>query len=521
MELDRLTLPRDRDGHCTAQGQALRKKVLASLVALFPSPAKSKIKILLALSGGKDSMALLDLLISLKELLERQEGKLPGLAGTMSFDLLVVHVDHRLHPQSSLMATKLANFVASRGGCCSHPVLFFLECLDESLGDAEKFSSEGGVEAWARGKRYERLKKIAQREEVDLVATAHHQGDAIETFWMRLLEGKEFDRCAHFCAQQFLGASRLWRPLLGVEASVLGRYVEEQRLPFFEDPTNGDLSLRRNLVRQKVLPLLEELWPGSLHKASCSLLEQSRDLHHYFLERIWSLGEVRRFWWGDLLVFPWDSLTALEVTFILKEYSAQFLGEGLRRCVVEEILRQKEGQDHGSWWRVDGGGGRAWQGACNKKFFASSRAQEFWLLRSSYGEEGVARSLEEGGLLEQSKGKSRERSRELYPLFVLDLRARPSSSLRAQVTSKAEHLLESLQGKEGKERHVASMFLQELLLVCKSDREVESDDSVEEALEGVREAQVGGEARWRKGLDQACSSCKVPPSLRSFLRDFS
>ncbi len=137
-----------------------------------------------------------------------------------------------------------------------------------------------GVEEAARRERYRRLFAVAERCGARAVATAHHRGDQAETVLLHLLRGGGVHGAAGMAERsaapvpgtapprdispkQLQSEPWLWRPLLNEPREVIEAYVAKLGLSPIEDPTNDDLSLRRNALRHEVLPVLEDHFPGA------------------------------------------------------------------------------------------------------------------------------------------------------------------------------------------------------------------------------------------------------------------
>ncbi len=227
--------------------------------ALFPSPPPGRRHlVLVAVSGGGDSVALLHLL--------------HHLAPTWRLALHVGHVDHGLRPDSAQDAA----FVARLAQDLDLP--FHLRRLDP-----QALRQAGNLEAAAREARYQALvdmlhTALAQADDtVDratgYVAVAHTADDQAETLLMRLVRGTGLPGLAGMRPVRSmeerpldLGPSahltpRLVRPLLSVNRAELRTYLREAGIPWREDPTNRDLDRVRNRVRHQILPRLQAINP--------------------------------------------------------------------------------------------------------------------------------------------------------------------------------------------------------------------------------------------------------------------
>jgi tRNA(Ile)-lysidine synthase len=178
-------------------------------------------KYVLAVSGGVDSMVLLDLI-------RRQEG----------LDLIAAHFNHGIRSASEL-DEELVKKSAER-----YKIPF-----EVGYG---KLGAEAS-EAAAREARYKFLEKIRRKYDAQAVVTAHHQDDLIETAFLNLLRGT---------GAQGLVAMRsnkeIQRPLIKVPKAEILAYAKQHRLKWLDDETNDEMRFLRNYLRQKILPALSE-----------------------------------------------------------------------------------------------------------------------------------------------------------------------------------------------------------------------------------------------------------------------
>lgn len=189
-------------------------------------------RFLLAVSGGVDSMCLLDASVRvLSELLQGDE---------VSSRIAVAHVDHALRDTSK----RDAQFVQTQAKALGVAV-FATRLTEPGRGE--------NVEAWARRERYKFFSSVMDMEGYDSVLTAHHGGDYLETFLMRILSNKE-PRAIPAANTQL----RIVRPLLAVKKTDILAYAEQFAIPFVEDETNLDTTRLRNSVRRTLIPLLEQ-----------------------------------------------------------------------------------------------------------------------------------------------------------------------------------------------------------------------------------------------------------------------
>jgi tRNA(Ile)-lysidine synthase len=170
--------------------------------------------------------------------------------------LRAIHVDHGLQPDSADWA------VHCRDQCADMGVSFVLikVAVDVSSGDS--------LEACAREARYAALAKELGSDE--LLVTAHHQQDQLETVLLALLRGSGVQGLAAMPVYGELHGLRLLRPLLNIHRDELLQAADDLNLSWIEDPSNADLRFDRNYLRHTIVPRLEERWPAAARAATRS-----------------------------------------------------------------------------------------------------------------------------------------------------------------------------------------------------------------------------------------------------------
>lgn len=191
--------------------------------------------ILVAVSGGVDSIVLLHVLRS--------------LATETGWRLVVGHVNHRLRGAESDADARFVEGVARGWG-----LPFCLAKLDE-----ETWKGSGNRQETARLWRYRYFDTWADEYDLDWIATAHHADDQAETMLERLLRGSGLEGLSGIPVMR----GRIVRPLLHVSREDIERHARQHALAWREDPSNVSLSYRRNRIRQNVLPVLNEINPGA------------------------------------------------------------------------------------------------------------------------------------------------------------------------------------------------------------------------------------------------------------------
>jgi len=202
-------------------------------------------RVLVAVSGGPDSVALLQLLCDLRD--------------DLRLHLEVAHLQHGIRGAE---AREDAGFVAALADQLNLP--FHLKEVD--LRQIKSAAGKGNLEALARAERYRFFSAIARQHRLGKIATAHTQDDQAETMLMWFLRGAGLKGLGGISpAHRFDGTniesdSRviLIRPLLDVSRAEVEEYLNEKRLAFRLDRTNQDPSFLRNWIRLELIPRLKE-----------------------------------------------------------------------------------------------------------------------------------------------------------------------------------------------------------------------------------------------------------------------
>lgn len=193
--------------------------------------------ILLGVSGGVDSIAMLDIMayISLEH----------------NFSIHVAHCNHQLRGNESMEDEKLVRRTASQYGFHFHHTLLKVE----EFAVKHKVSTEHA----ARTLRYQFFEKMAKTTQADLVATAHTADDSAETFLLNLLRGTGLTGLAGIPARRELTRKiSIIRPMLTLTKEDLIHYATIRKLHWREDGSNSSLMYKRNKIRLKLLPTLKE-----------------------------------------------------------------------------------------------------------------------------------------------------------------------------------------------------------------------------------------------------------------------
>ncbi|MEB3028756.1 tRNA lysidine(34) synthetase TilS [Parvimonas micra] len=186
--------------------------------------------VLLAVSGGKDSMTMLDLFNYFKY--------------ELKLNLVVCHFNHSLRDD----ADRDEKFVKTQ--CEKYGLKFYSKKEDVLLYSNEnKLSTEEG----ARFLRYKFFDEVKRIENLEYIATAHNKNDLAETVIMRILRGTGINGLIGIQSER----GDLIRPILNFSRDEIEKYIEENDIPFVEDKTNFEELYLRNKIRLNLFPILK------------------------------------------------------------------------------------------------------------------------------------------------------------------------------------------------------------------------------------------------------------------------
>lgn len=190
-------------------------------------------KLLIAVSGGADSVALLTFCVKKLSL--------------SSAEIAVAHVNHHLRKEADMEA----DFVRHLANDFALP---YFEANIDVMGIAQKENL--GIEEAARNARYQFFEKLLKEENFDKLILAHHADDQVETILMRLVRGASGLSLAGMQPVRELKYGKAIRPFLAVSKAEIYAFCEAEKMAFCEDPSNVDEKYTRNRYRKQILPLL-------------------------------------------------------------------------------------------------------------------------------------------------------------------------------------------------------------------------------------------------------------------------
>lgn len=214
-----------------------------SLLSSFPDVEKFWI----ACSGGMDSSVLLHLFYSNKSQIKQS--------------LEVIYVNHGLQEKS----VDWGEFCKKQ---CQHYEIPFTQ-----LEINEECPKGVSIEEWAREKRYSLIAQTMNKN--DVLFTAHHQDDQVETFFLQALRGAGPRGLVSMPSiKKFVNGFHA-RPLLQFQRSEIQRYANDNDLVWHDDNSNYDTRYDRNYLRHKILPRIEERWPAYRETISRTINHQN------------------------------------------------------------------------------------------------------------------------------------------------------------------------------------------------------------------------------------------------------
>ena len=254
---------------------------------------------LLTVSGGIDSIVMLNLFYK------------AGLAAG------VAHCNFGLRGEESVLDELFVRQLAERYGFPVHVKSF----------DTKSYAKEKSISTQmaARDLRYEWFESIRNEYSYDLVATAHHSGDALETALLNLARGTGIAGLHGIAFQN----KCLIRPILFATKEEIAHYANLNKLVWREDRSNNSLDYKRNLIRHRIIPVMKELNPSveNTFKITSERLSAADALLSEYLNH-WKREVMKQV--GDELHISIEALkstseTTYRLWFILKDYAFSYI----------------------------------------------------------------------------------------------------------------------------------------------------------------------------------------------------
>ncbi|HHW60544.1 MAG TPA: tRNA lysidine(34) synthetase TilS [Syntrophomonadaceae bacterium] len=220
-------------------------------------------RVIVAVSGGPDSMVLLHIL--------------HRLSSSLSCELIAAHLNHQLRPE----ADDEQSFVET---VCQE---WNLPCYSHKVDIAARAAEQKrNIEELGREERYQFFDTLAARLAADKIATAHHEDDQAETVLMNMIRGTGIKGLRGILPVQ----GKVIRPLLSISKNDILSYAEENGLAYCTDASNQDPSFLRNRIRHHLLPSLQKDYNPQMVRSLSNLA------HIALHENAWMEEETDRCW---------------------------------------------------------------------------------------------------------------------------------------------------------------------------------------------------------------------------------
>jgi len=205
--------------------------------------------IVVALSGGQDSVFLLAALSELKK--------------KYKLVLFPIYIQHKLIPENQTYG-RMAQLAAGKFG---------LNCETAAI---EPKPGKGNLEDWMRNERYRLLENYRKKTSAAYVAVAHHEDDQAETVLAHIIRG---------CGLKGLAAmpfrrDKIIRPIIGISKADIDILMKQTDLPYYNDKLNYSLDYQRNKIRHELLPYLKKNFNPQISSCLAKLADAARGKNH-------------------------------------------------------------------------------------------------------------------------------------------------------------------------------------------------------------------------------------------------
>lgn len=269
---------------------------------------------LVGVSGGRDSIALLELLVQVR-----------------FSHLVIVHVNHQLRGEESEDDEKFVEALAVRCG-----IPFYSESVDVKV---KMESEQKGLEVAAREARHAVYAKAQKKFEAVGVLLGHHADDQAETVLYNLLRGSNGLKGIRYENSVRVGGIelRLVRPLLEIRRAEINDYIEQYEIEYREDASNAEAFTARNRIRNEVMPLLKDIMKREVVPSINAAAEVSVEQND-FLAREIQLEQLLDPQ-GRLFLPALSELEVVLQQLVLFQYLQEQRVPNISRELVERCLR--------------------------------------------------------------------------------------------------------------------------------------------------------------------------------------
>lgn len=219
-------------------------------------------RVLVGVSGGADSVALLHLLLRIRN--------------RYDLELIVGHFNHKLRGEESDGDEEFVRGLANR---------YQLTCLTECVSSTERWTSQSGnVESWARDRRYEFFSRMSGSHQTSRIALGHTMDDQAETVLMRLVRGSG---TLGLAAIPHVREGLFIRPLIRIKREEILGFLTQHHIEYREDSSNKEDKFLRNKIRRELIPLLKSKYNPRI----VELLSSTADIFREDAEALHDLAE--------------------------------------------------------------------------------------------------------------------------------------------------------------------------------------------------------------------------------------
>lgn len=278
-----------------------------SIPSKFKLPSEGNL--LVAFSGGSDSLCLLSL-----------------LSQTARERTVALYVNHNLRSREELENEMELN----RRNAAALGIPLVVETLLPGEVAARAHQKNCGIEAAARSLRYERLVSYAQKHSIPYILTAHHREDQCETVLMRILEGAPFWTWGGIYQENGM----FLRPLLDFSKEEILKILSFSGLDFATDSTNANTRYKRNFIRHHLMPLMSEEARNTLASIAKNLHQYNENLRSVHVE----MGIFCEFQTEEFL----SAAPRMQEKALFEVFAALAPGRRISRSMMQHVIEKIE-----------------------------------------------------------------------------------------------------------------------------------------------------------------------------------
>lgn len=258
--------------------------------------------LLLALSGGPDSIALFHLMVEI------------------GIPFAVAHVDHRWRKESVDEANQLKTL------CRHSQISFHLKVLNAT-------NPSGNLEEFCRNERRQFFNHLCRENGYNAVVLGHHRDDQSETVLKRLLEGAPLISCGGMAETSHIEGVVYWRPLLEYTKFQVIQWLKENKISYFWDHTNADQKFLRARMREKMLPELGKVFGKEISGNLVSIGREVQELEKFMHDKMGG-------WLSQIEVGPLGTFLDLSEQCPQTPFEVEYLVRSMLKSPTRTIIQQ-------------------------------------------------------------------------------------------------------------------------------------------------------------------------------------